>query len=64
MDRRVEQMLEIATRILEEGRTPTEEERAQFHELHKALEKQPEDWRLRFSGLVNRFAEALESMGI
>lgn len=64
MDTRVEKMLEIAAAILEEGRTPTDEERARFRALHEELEQQPEDWRVRFAGLVNRFAEALESIGI
>ena len=64
MERRVEEMLEIAGHILQEGRKPTEEERARFQELSGALEEQPEEWRSRFSDLVDRLAAALEGIGI
>jgi len=64
VDARIARMLEIATAILEEGRTPTDEERTQFRALHEEIEAQPGDWKARFTDLVNRFAEALESMGV
>ena len=64
MERRVEEMLEIAARILGEGRKPTAEEQERFRELSNEVESQPEEWRDRFTELMDRLAAALEGMGI
>jgi hypothetical protein len=64
VDERVARMLEIATQILEEGRSPTEEEQVRFRALQAEIEAQPGDWKARFGDIVDRFAAALESMGL
>ncbi len=64
MEDRVTRLLEIAHRILEEGRAPTEEERAQFRALESELAEQPTEWRERFADLVDRLAAALEGVGL
>jgi len=64
MEDRVAKMLEIAARILEEGRRPTDEERAEFMALSGEVEAQPVEWRDRFADLVDRLAAALEGIGL
>ena len=64
MERRVEEMLEIAGRILGEGRKATEEERTRFKELSGEVEAQSPEWRERFADLIDRMAAALEGIGI
>ena len=64
MEDRVVRMLEIAHRILEEGREPTEAERTLFRELEGHVEAQPTEWKERFKDLVDRFAAALEGIGL
>ena len=64
MERRVDEMLEIAGRILAEGRKPTDEERARFLELSGEVKAQPAEWRERFADLVDRLAAALEGIGL
>lgn len=64
METRVDEMLEIAGRILAEGRKPTDAERARFMELRGEVESQPLEWRERFTDLVDRLAAALEGIGI
>lgn len=64
MEERVARMLEIASRILEEGRKPTDEERQRFRELQLELRVQPQEWTERFADLLDRVAAALEGMGI
>ena len=64
MEDRVAKMLEIAARILEEGRRPTDEERAEFMTLSGEVEAQPAEWRDRFADLVDRLAAALEGIGL
>ncbi|MHC5012112.1 MAG: hypothetical protein ACYTG6_14385 [Planctomycetota bacterium] len=68
MDPKVEQELreltEIAARVMEEGRPPTEEERERFLRLKKHLDESPTDWRARLTDEIDRFAAALEGMGI
>jgi len=64
MEERIARMLEIAHRIVAEGREPTEAERTQFHELEGRLEAQPSEWKERFAELVDRLAAALEGMGL
>ena len=64
MERRVEEMLEIASRILGEGRKPTEEERARFLELSGEVASQSPEWRAKFTDLVDRLAAALEGIGL
>ena len=64
MERRLEEMLAIAHRIVDEGRTPTEGERARFRELEADVDQQPPEWRERFGSLIDRLASALEGLGI
>lgn len=64
MEDRVEEMLAIAQRILEEGRRPTEAERSRFRELQGEMADQSPEWRERFADLVDRLAAALEGIGI
>ena len=68
MDSKVEKELAeltaIAARVMEEGRAPTDEERARFLALQSRLETQPTDWRSRFQDQIRRFAAAFEGMGI
>ena len=64
MERRLAKMLEIASRILDEGREPTPEERAEFLALSAEVERQPAAWRNRFADLVDRLASALEGIGL
>jgi hypothetical protein len=61
---RVKQMLEIAHRILAEGRAPTPEEREMFRQLESEVGEQPPEWRERFADIVDRLAAALEGIGI
>jgi len=64
MEDRVARMLAIAHRIVEEGREPTEEERAQFRALEGEVKAQPAEWKDRWSDLVDRLAAALEGIGL
>lgn len=64
MERRIEELLEIAHRIVEEGRSPTDDERRRFRKLEAEIETQPVEWRERFGGLIDRLASALEGLGI
>lgn len=68
MDARLEEEMRelnrIAARVMEEGRAPTPEERARFLELRRDLERQPTSWRHRLRDEIDRFAAALEGMGI
>ena len=64
MEERVAQMLEIAHRIVAEGREPTEAERTLFRELESHVEAQPTEWKDRFADLVDRLAAALEGIGL
>ncbi|MDJ0522885.1 MAG: hypothetical protein QNJ90_12525 [Planctomycetota bacterium] len=64
MEERIAKMLEIAHRIVEEGRQPTEEERAQFRELEGNVREQSPEWKDRFGDLIDRLAAALEGIGL
>lgn len=64
MEERVARMLEIAHRILEEGRAPTEAEQKLFRDLEGSVDQQPTEWKERFKDLVDRFAAALEGIGL
>ena len=68
MDAHVEKELleltEIASRVMEEGRAPTEEERERFRTLKERLLGQPSTWRSRLADEIDRFAAAREGMGI
>ena len=68
MEARLKQELqaltEIASKVMEEGRAPTEEERARFLELRASLEGQSQTWRTLLHDELDRFAAALEGMGI
>ncbi len=64
MEERIAQMLEIAHRIVEEGREPTEAERTLFRELEGHVAAQPTEWQDRFADLVDRLAAALEGIGL
>jgi len=63
MEQRIAQMLEIAQRIMAEGRQPTDEERVVFLELQGGVAAQPLEWKERFADLIDRFAAALEGVG-
>ena len=68
MDAHVEQELqeltEIASRVMEEGRAPTPEERERFLALKRSIAKQETTWRTRLADEIDRFASALQGMGI
>ena len=64
MEERITRMLEIAHRILEEGRAPTDAERERFRELEGSLDQQPTEWKERFKELIDRLAAALEGIGM
>jgi hypothetical protein len=63
-EKELRELTEIAARVMEEGRAPTEEERARFHTLKQHLAGQPTTWRTRLADEIDRFAAALEGMGI
>lgn len=63
-EKELKELTDIAARVMEEGRAPTEEERERFHTLRQHLEKQPSTWRSRLADEIDRFAAALEGMGI
>lgn len=64
LEKDLEQMLEIATRIIDQERKPTDAERERFNELRSHMERQPVEWRERLADQINRLAAALEGMGI
>jgi hypothetical protein len=68
MDRKTEtelrELTRIATRVMEEGRAPTEDERRRFRALRDHIDAQPADWKSRLALELDRFAAALEGMGI
>ena len=64
MEERIAKMLEIAHRIVEEGRDATDEERALFRELEGSVDAQPPEWKDRFRDLIDRLAAALEGIGM
>lgn len=68
MDARLEQdlaeQLEIAERLVTDGREPTDEERARFMELKAHVESSSASWRERLADTINRWASALESIGM
>jgi hypothetical protein len=68
MDAHVEKelsaLMAIAGKVMEEGRAPTDEERERFRRLKAALEAQPSTWRARLADEIDRFAAALEGIGI
>lgn len=63
-ERELSELTEIAARVMEDGRAPTEEERQRFLTLKKRIEGQPTTWRTRLTDEIDRFAAALEGMGI
>jgi len=63
-EKELKELTEIAARVMEEGRAPTEEERERFLTLRQHLEKQPSTWRTHLADEIDRFAAALEGMGI
>jgi hypothetical protein len=64
VERELRELLEIAGRVMEEGRAPTAEERARFLAIRPHLEKGSPGWRARLSDEIDRLAAALEGMGI
>ncbi len=64
MERRLEELLDLAERILRERRAPTEAERARFLALKDEVQRATAPWRERFADLVDRFAAALEGIGL
>ena len=63
-EKELKELTEIAARVMEEGRAPTEEERERFLTLRQHLAGQPSTWRTRLTDEIDRFAAALEGMGI
>lgn len=64
MEKELDEMLELATTIMQEGRKPTEAERARFLELKKHIGKVAPDWKARLVDQIDRLAAMLEGMGI
>ena len=64
IEKELRELTELAAKVMEEGRAPTEEERKRFAELKTNLENQPSDWRTRLADEIDRIAAALEGMGI
>ncbi len=64
VEKELAELTEIAGRVMEEGRAPTEAERARFLDLKQRIEEQPTDWRERLADKIRRFAAAFEGMGI
>ncbi len=64
IEKELRELTELAAKVMEEGRAPTEEERKRFGELKAKLESQPADWRTRLADEIDRIAAALEGMGI
>ena len=63
-EKELTELTEIAARVMEEGRAPTEEERERFLTLRQHVAGQPSTWRTRLADEIDRFAAALEGMGI
>ncbi len=64
MEKELDEMLELATTLVSEGRKPTDEERARFLELKGHIGKVSGDWKSRLIDQIDRFAAMLEGMGI
>lgn len=64
IEKELRELTELAAKVMEEARAPTEEERKRFAELKAKLESQPADWRTRLADEIDRIAAALEGMGI
>lgn len=64
IEKDLQDMLEIAGRIIEDGRKPTEEERRRFLTLKTEVEEQDANLQGRWADMIDRLAAALESMGI
>jgi hypothetical protein len=63
-EKELQELTEIADRVMTEGRAPTPEERGRFLDLKLRLDRQPLDWRARLADEIDRFAAALQGMGI
>lgn len=64
MEKELDEMLELATTIIQEGRKPTEAERDRFLELKGRITTVEGDWKARLVDQIDRFAAMLEGMGI
>ncbi len=64
LERDLKEQVQIAARIIEEGREPTAAERARFLELKAHMERAAPAWRERLADTINHLASALEGMGI
>jgi hypothetical protein len=64
LEKELEQLIGIATRIVSEGRAPTDEERTVFLDLRRKLEGVEPTWRVRLINQIDHFSAALEGMGI
>lgn len=64
IEKELRELTAIAARVMEEGRAPTDEERTRFQRLKKNLEGQQPSWRTRLADEIDRFAAALEGIGI
>ena len=64
MEKELDEMLELATTLMQEGRKPTEAERERFLELKSHIGTVSGDWKSRLVDQIDRFAAMLEGMGI
>ncbi len=64
LERDLVELLEIATRLADENRAPTEEEKDRFRHVQEHLQQASPAWRERLADQINHFAAALEGMGL
>ena len=64
LEKELTEALDIAARIAEAGRAPTDAEKKRFLEIRGHVTKQPSDWRSRLADEIDRLAAALEGIGI
>jgi hypothetical protein len=64
LEKELREALDIAARIAESGRAPTDAERKRFLEIRGHLQKQDAGWQARLADEIDRLASALEGMGI
>jgi len=64
VEKELNELIELASTIMSEGRKPTDGERARFEQLSRAIASVKTDWKLRLVDQIDRFAAMLEGMGI
>jgi len=64
LEQDLKELLDIAERLVEENRAPTDEERERFTTLDEHIRGAHPDWRERLADQINRLAAALEGIGI